>query len=89
MYSNFNILPTYNGLITFFAVLLVYMKQTKIEDNKKVLLSGLIISLMVLTKQSVGVVFFILELFLTKEKKKIFINIFYSNNNPSNLLSYK
>ena len=70
LYSEYNILPSYNGLITFLAVLLVYIKQANIKEKNKVLLSGLIISLMVLTKQSIGGVFFILELFLTKDKKK-------------------
>ena len=73
LYSTYNILPTYNGLITFFALLLLYIKKTKIKEDNKVLLSGLIISLMVLTKQSVGGAFFILELFLTKNKKKYLI----------------
>ena len=70
LYSTYNILPTYNGLIMFLAVLLVYIKQINIKKDNKVILSGFIISLMVLTKQSIGIVFFILELFLTKDKKK-------------------
>ena len=73
LYSKFNILPTYNGLITFLMVLLVYVKQTDITDKNKIILSGLIVSLMVLTKQSIGAVFFILELFLTKDKKKFLL----------------
>ena len=68
--SEYSILPTYNSLITFFAILLIYIKKTSIKEKNKVLLSGLIISLMVLTKQSIGITFFILELIMTKEKKQ-------------------
>ena len=62
--------PTYNNLLMFFFFLLIYVKRSEITDEKKLIYSSLIISLMFLTKQSVGAVFFVLEFFLTKDKKK-------------------
>ena len=70
MYSLYNILPTYNSLIFFLTILLIYIKQQTINKQNNSLLSGLIISIMVLTKQSIGIVFFILELILTKNKRQ-------------------
>ena len=65
--------PTYNNLLMFFFFLLIFIKRSKIDDNKKLVYSSLIISLMFLTKQSIGFVFLVLEFFLTKEKKKYLI----------------
>jgi len=65
--------PTYNNLLLFFFFLLLYIKNQNIKDSKKEIITAIIISLMFLTKQSVGVVFFILELFLSKHKIRYII----------------
>ena len=68
--------PTYNNLALFLFVLFIYVKKIKISDERQLILKALILAALFLTKQSVGGVLFLVELFLTKDKKKyIFVFI--------------
>ena len=62
--------PTYNNLALFLFVLFIYVKTIKISDDRQLILKALILAALFLTKQSVGGVLFLVELFLTKEKRK-------------------
>ena len=62
--------PTYNNFLVFLFILLIYIKGKEQNKEIEIILSSLIISAIFLTKQSIGIIFFLLELFLTKNKKK-------------------
>ena len=59
--------PSYNLLVLFFFVLLLYLEKEKKNDW----IIGLVIGLAILTKQSIGVCLFLPTLYYWKDKKKI------------------
>ena len=65
--------PTYNNLVLFLFFLFLYIKEKNIDERKKIIYSSLILSAIFLTKQSIGVVLFLIEFLMTKSKKVFII----------------
>ena len=65
--------PTYNNLVLLLFSLFLYVNEKEMNDNRKVILTAVILSGIFLTKQSVGGVLFLVAFFVTKKKGKFLI----------------
>lgn len=64
--------PTYNVFSTFLFILFIYLKSTDFSCKKSSIIFGLIVSMLFLTKQTLGMMLFIVEFFYTRNKKIYF-----------------